>query len=395
VVDISDRALRHIVIGLGGSAHGVPREAAFEITVASEIMSILALSSDLADLRARLARIVVASDEAGQPVTVEQLGAAGAMTALLRDALSPNLLQSSEGSPMLVHTGPFGNISTGCSSVLADAIGLKLADYVVTEAGFGSDLGFEKLCNIKCRTANLRPDAAVIVCTLRGLKAQSGRFDIVPGRELDPELDEEDLAALSEGLTNLEKHIENVTVHFGLPAVVCINRFAGDSDNEAELVRERALSACESSYVWRDGGDGGRKLAEAVVAACSLPSKFGQLYDPSAPVEDKLREIAVRIYGAEGVDITATAQRQIRQLKRWQLDELPVCVAKTPLSLSADAKLTGRPAGFRVTLRELKPAAGAGFLIAYLGDIQTMPGLPSHPAAEDVDVEADGSIRGL
>ena len=399
VVDINDRALRHIVIGLGGKDDGIPREASFDIAVASEVMAVVGLATSLADLRERLGRIIVAQTKKRAPVTAEMLKAGGAMTVLLRDALKPNLLQTLEHGPVFVHTGPFGNIAHGNSSVLADQLGVKLGDLVVTESGFGSDLGFEKFCDIKCRHSGLRPSAAVIVATVRALKAHSGRYRVVAGRPLDPGLTSENLQALDEGMGNLEKHIENVSQHVGLPAVVCINRFSYDSDREVDRVRERALAAgataCEVSEVWEKGGAGGEALARAVAAAAELPNKFRFLYEDDEPIADKIRAIATKMYGADDIDISPEARRQINTFTEWGLGTLPICVAKTHLSLSADANKRGRPTGFRVNLREVRPAAGAGFLVAYLGEIRTMPGLPSEPAANNVDIDERGFVTGL
>jgi len=399
VVDINDRALRHIVIGLGGKDDGIPREASFDIAVASEVMAVVGLATSLADLRERLGRIIVAQTKKRAPVTAEMLKAGGAMTVLLRDALKPNLLQTLEHGPVFVHTGPFGNIAHGNSSVLADQVGVKLGDLVVTESGFGSDLGFEKFCDIKCRHSGLRPSAAVIVATVRALKAHSGRYRVVAGRPLDPGLTSENLQALDEGMGNLEKHIENVSQHVGLPAVVCINRFSYDSDREVDRVRERALAAgataCEVSEVWEKGGAGGEALARAVAAAAELPNKFRFLYEDDEPIADKIRAIATKMYGADDIDISPEARRQINTFTEWGLGTLPICVAKTHLSLSADANKRGRPTGFRVNLREVRPAAGAGFLVAYLGEIRTMPGLPSEPAANNVDIDERGFVTGL
>jgi len=321
------------------------------------------------------------------------------MTVLLRDAIKPNLLQTLEHTPVFVHTGPFGNIAHGNSSVLADQIGLKLADFVVTESGFGSDMGFEKFIDIKCRHSGLRPAAAVIVATVRALKAHSGKYRIVAGRPLDPKLGEEDLEAVEAGMGNLVKHIENVTQVGGLPAVVCINRFSYDSESELELVRKRALEAgadaCEVSEVWEHGGAGGEALARALVAAADKPNRFGFIYELDAPIEEKIEAIATKLYGADGVDFSQEARRQIRSYTEWGLGNLPVCMAKTQYSLSADGGKRGRPTGFRVNVREVRPAAGAGFLIAYLGEISTMPGLPSEPAANHVDIDERGFVRGL
>jgi formate--tetrahydrofolate ligase len=399
VVDISDRALRNVVIGLGGREDGVPRQTSFDIAVASEVMAVLGLSLNMADLRERLGKIIVAQTRKRGPVTAADLHASGAMTVLLRDAIKPNLLQTLEHTPVFVHTGPFGNIAHGNSSVLADQIGLKLADFVVTESGFGSDLGFEKMVDIKCRQSGLRCDAAVIVATVRALKAHSGKYRIVAGRPLDPKLGELDLEAVEQGMGNLEKHIENVTQVGGLPAVVCVNRFSYDSDAEIELVQKRALAAgamaCEVSEVWEKGGAGGEALARAVVEASEQPNTSGFLYEDQAPVADKIRAIATQMYGADGVDIAPEARRQIETYTNWGLGNLPICIAKTNFSLSADANKRGRPTGFRVNVREVRPAAGAGFLIAYLGEIRTMPGLPSEPAANHVDIDERGFVQGL
>jgi formate--tetrahydrofolate ligase len=399
VVDISDRALRNVIVGLGGKENGYPRESGFDIAVASEVMAVLGLSTSLADLRERLSKIIVATDKSRKPVTAGDLKASGAMTVLLRDAIKPNLLQTLEHTPVFVHTGPFGNIAHGNSSVLADQIGLKLADLVVTESGFGSDMGFEKMVDIKCRQSGLRPDAAVIVATVRALKAHSGRYRIVAGRPLPENLGDEDIEAVEAGMANLEKHIENVTQEGGLPAVVCVNRFSYDSDSEVELVRERALAAgaqaCEVSEVWEKGGAGGEALAEALVKAVRLPNKFHLLYQDDQTVEEKITAIATRMYGAAGVDFAPEARRQMRQYTDWGLAALPICMAKTQNSLSSDRSLLGRPTGYRVNVREIRPAAGAGFLIAYLGTISTMPGLPSEPAASHVDIDEHGFVQGL
>jgi formate--tetrahydrofolate ligase len=398
VLDISDRALRNVIVGLGGRENGVPRETSFDIAVASEVMAILGLATDMADLRERLGRIVVATTRKREPITAQALKASGAMTVLLRDAIKPNLLQTLEHTPVFVHTGPFGNIAHGNSSVLADQIGLKLADFVLTEAGFGTDLGFEKMVDIKCRHSGLRLDAAVIVATVRALKMHSGKYRIVAGRPLDPRLGEEDLDAVEAGFPNLEKHIENV-IENGLPAVVCINRFNYDSDSEIELVRRRALAAgataCEVSEVWEHGGAGGEALARAVAAAAQMPNRLDYIYPLDLPIADKINAIATKMYGADGVDISPEARRQIQTYTEWGLGDLPVCIAKTNFSLSADANKRGRPTGFRVSVRDVRPAAGAGFLIAYLGEIRTRPGLPSEPAAGNVDIDERGFVLGL
>jgi formate--tetrahydrofolate ligase len=399
VLDISDRALRNVVIGLGGKENGFPRETHFDIAVASEVMAVLGLSTSLADLRERCSRIVIGTSKDRKPVTAGDLQAAGAMTVLLRDAIKPNLLQTLEHTPVFVHTGPFGNIAHGNSSVLADQIGLKVADFVVTESGFGSDLGFEKMVDIKCRNSGLRPDAAVIVATVRALKAHSGKYRIVAGRPLPDGLGQEDLEAVEQGMGNLEKHIENVTREGGLPAVVCINRFSYDSESELEFVKQRALAAgataCEVSEVWEHGGAGGEALANALVKAADMPNTFDFLYKDDQTIEEKVTAVATRMYGADGVDFAPEARRQMRQFTDWGLADLPICIAKTNFSLSADAGKLGRPTDFRVNVRELRPAPGAGFLIAYLGAIRTMPGLPSEPAANHVDIDERGWVTGL
>ncbi len=398
VVDISDRALREIVLGLGGRENGVPREGGFDITVASECMAILALATSLPDLRARLGRMVAAYTKDGQPVTAEDLKCAGAMTVLMKDAIKPNLLQTLEGTPAMVHAGPFGNIAHGNSSIVADQIGLRLADFVVTEAGFGADLGFEKFCDIKCRQSGLRPDAAVLVATVRALKAHSGRFRVVAGRPLPEGLVKEDLDALAAGMGNLEKQIENVLA-FGVPVVVAINRFPTDSEAEMAAIREAALAAGARDAVIAEhfvrGGEGARALAEAVVQATEQPAEFRFIYDAEAPAEEKIRAIATTLYGARDVSLSAEARRKVRQFERLGYGKLPVCMAKTHLSLSHDAALLGRPSGFTVPVRDVRLSAGAGFLYALCGDMRTMPGLPSKPGGEAVDIDEQGRIVGL
>jgi len=398
VVDISDRALREIVIGLGGRENGVPRESGFDITVASEVMAILALATSLRDLRERLGRIVVAYSAAGAPITAEDLRCAGAMAVLLKDAIKPNLLQTLEGTPAMVHAGPFGNIAHGNSSVLADQIGLRLADVVVTEAGFGADLGFEKFCHIKCRASGLRPDAAVLVATVRGLKAHSGRFRIVAGRPLPQALLQEDLDALAAGMPNLEAQIANVRA-FGVPCVVAINRFPTDTEAELQAVCQAALAAGAIDAVVAEhftrGGEGARDLAQAVMRACATPAAFRTLYPDDAPPEEKMRIIATRLYGADGIRLENEARRRLRLYERLGYAHLPVVMAKTHLSLSHDPSLLGRPRGFTVPVRDVRLSAGAGFLYALLGDIRTMPGLPSVPGGEGVDIDENGRIVGL
>jgi formate--tetrahydrofolate ligase len=398
VVDISDRALREIVLGLGGRENGVPRESGFDITVASECMAILALATSLPDLRRRLGRMVAAYTKDGKPVTAEDLKCAGAMTVLIKDALKPNLLQTLEGTPAMVHAGPFGNIAHGNSSILADQIGLRLADFVVTEAGFGADLGFEKFCDIKCRQSGLRPDAAALVATVRALKAHSGRFRVVAGRPLPEALLQEDLDALAAGMANLEGQIANVRA-FGVPVVVAINRFPSDTPAELEAIREASLRAGAADAVVAEhfvhGGEGARDLAEAVVRAAEAPSQFRFIYEEDAPAEEKIRAIATTLYGAKGISLAGEARRKLRQFERLGYGRLPVCMAKTHLSLSHDAALLGRPSGFTVPVQDVRLSAGAGFLYALCGDIRTMPGLPSTPGGEAVDIDEHGRIVGL
>ncbi|HEX5466592.1 MAG TPA: formate--tetrahydrofolate ligase [Candidatus Limnocylindrales bacterium] len=399
VVDISDRALREVVIGLGGRQNGRPRETEWQITVASEVMAILALAADLQDLRRRLGRVVVAERADETPVTLEDLKVAGAMTVLLRDAIKPNLLQTIEGGPAFVHTGPFGNIAHGNSSALADRIALKLVDAVCTEAGFGADLGAEKFFDIKCRLSGIRPSAAVVVATIRALKMHAGVGRIVAGKPLDPALEAEDAEAVRRGAANLAKQIENVLA-FGVPCVVAINAFPADRPSEVAAVREVALAAGARDAVvathFQDGGAGAEALARAVwsVAQEGAP-EFAYLYPDELPLAAKIETIARRMYGADGVEILPQATRQIEHLERQGYGDLPVCMAKTHLSISHDPALKGRPSGFTVPIREVRPFAGAGFVTAYCGDMRTMPGLPSRPGGEGVDIDAEGRIVGL
>jgi formate--tetrahydrofolate ligase len=398
VVDVNDRALRKIVIGLGGRENGHPREASFDIAVASEVMAILGLTTGLKDLRARLGRIVVALDGKRQAVTAEQLRTAGAMAVLLRDAITPTLLQTVENTPAFVHAGPFGNIATGNSSVLADLIGLKVADCVVTESGFGADMGLEKFVNIKCRVSGLVPDAVVLVCTVRALKMHSGRFRVVAGKPLDPALLREDLAALEAGCVNLDKQIENARA-FGLPVVVAVNVFETDTAAEVELIRRRAVTAgalgAYRSEVWAQGGAGAEELARAVLAAASGPKQFRFLYALERPITEKIEAIATTMYGADGVDYAPAAAAQITRYTDLGYGSLPICMAKTHLSLSHDPARVGRPRGFRVPIREVRASIGAGFLYPLLGEMRTMPGLPSEPNAWKVDLDDDGNVVGL
>ena len=389
-VDMNDRQLRHIVDGLGGRMQGVPREDGFEITVASEIMAVLCLSSDLMDLKARLARIVVGYTYDGKPVTAHDLKAEGAMTALLKDAIKPNLVQTLEGTPAFVHGGPFANIAHGCNSVMATRLALKLSDYTVTEAGFAADLGAEKFVDIKCRMAGLRPSAMVVVATVRALKYHGG----VPKTELGAE----NLEALEKGLPNLLQHVGNVKDVWGVPCVVALNRFPTDTEAELKLVekecRELGVNVALSE-VWGKGGEGGVALAEEVVRLCEEPNSFGFTYELDQPILEKLETICKRIYHADGVELDGNAKKQLKQITELGFDKLPICMAKTQYSFSDDPALLGAPKGFTVTVRNLKVAAGAGFLVALTGDIMTMPGLPKVPAAERIDVDENGVISGL
>jgi formate--tetrahydrofolate ligase len=398
VLDISDRALRKVVIGLGGPMHGIPRETRFEISVASELMAILAMAENLQDLRARIGRIIVARTADGDPVTAEDLKVAGAMTVLMRETMKPNLMQNLEGGPVFVHAGPFANIAQGNSSIVADRIALKLADYVVTEAGFGADLGAEKFANIKCRASGLQPDAAVLVCTVRALKMHSGRFTIKPRHPSDPGLLIEDLTALEEGMCNLVKQIENVR-SLGIPVVAAINAFETDTPAEHALIAERAVEAGAFRVVIHrmhaEGGAGGLELAEAVVAACDEPSAFTLTYPDEASIVEKMERIATSFYGAEGIDLRPAAERSIASLEDLGFGNLPVCMAKTHLSLTHDPLLPGAPTGWRLPIREVHISAGAGFAYALCGEMTTMPGLPAVPAGEHIDIDADGNVVGL
>ena len=389
-VDMNDRQLRNIEDGLGGGKNGVPRKDGFDITVASEVMAILCLASSLTDLKARLSRIVVGYTYEGAPVTAGDLKAAGAMTALLKDALKPNLVQTLEGTPALVHGGPFANIAHGCNSVIATKTALKLADYVITEAGFGADLGAEKFLDIKCRAAGLKPSAVVIVATVRALKMHGGL--------LKEELKEENLQALEKGLPNLLRHVSNIRNVYGLPAVVAVNRFPTDTDAEIALVirkcRELGVNTVLSD-VWAKGGEGGEELAREVVRLCDEENDFRFCYDEKAPVKEKIERIVTRIYGGKDVAYTPEAEEEIARLSALGFGQLPVCMAKTQYSFSDDAKKLGAPEGFTVTVRTVKVSAGAGFLVVLTGNILTMPGLPKVPAAENIDVTEDGRIVGL
>lgn len=390
VVDLNDRALRHIVVGLGGKANGVPREDGFDITVASEIMGILCLANDLSDLKSRVARIIVAYTRDGSPVTVEDLKATGAVTLLLKDAIKPNLVQTLDHTPVFVHGGPFANIAHGCNSVMATKLALKLAPYTVTEAGFGADLGAEKFLDIKCRQAGLKPDAVVIVATVRALKMHGGMDK--------KELANENLEALRKGIANLEKHIENIA-KYGLPAIVAINAFPTDTKAELDLLEEICNAKgvkVALSEVWAKGADGGIELANGLIDLLeNKESNFKPIYDLNLPIEEKIKTIAREIYGADDVIFTKKAKTNIKKLTDLGLDKLPICIAKTQYSLSDDASLLGRPTGFNIEINDLIPNTGSGFLVAISGDIMRMPGLPKVPAANNMDILEDGEIVGL
>ena len=389
VVDLNDRALRQIVLGLGGKANGMPREGGFDITVASEFMAILCLAVDLDDLKARINRIIIGYTFANRPVTVADLKVAGALAALFKDAIKPNLVQTLENTPAFIHGGPFANIAHGCNSIMASKFALKLADIAITEAGFGADLGAEKFFDIKCRFAGFRPDAVVIVATVRALKMHGG--------VAKTHLNEENLAALEQGMENLIKHIENIQ-SYGLPAVVAVNNFPTDTQAELSLLVEKCkgLGAEVSvSEVWAKGGEGAIDLAHKLLTAMEKPNQFKFLYDASLPIKDKIRAISQSIYGAAGVVFSAAAEKTIEELAAIGLDKTPVCMAKTQYSLSDDPAKLGRPSGFTITVKEIRVAAGAGFLVAITGDIMTMPGLPKRPAAELIDIDNEGRISGL
>jgi formate--tetrahydrofolate ligase len=396
-VDMNDMALRSIVIGLDGN--GIPRETGFDLTAASEVMAVLGLANSLGDLRRRLGRIVIGYTHQDLPVFAEDIKAAGAMAVLLKDAIKPNLLQTLEHVPAFVHAGPFANIAPGNSSILADQIALRCCDVVVTEAGFGADMGFEKFCDIKCRASGLAPDAAVMVVTVRAVKAHSGRYRVIPGRPIDPKLFEPDTGALRAGLPNLQKHLENVS-KFGLPCVVAINRFATDSPEEIDMLiaEARAAGAFDAilSDVHAGGGAGGEALAAAVVRAADSPKRaFRYLYDLDQPITRKIEIIAREIYGAGGVEYDKAAQAAIENFTHLGYGDLPVCMAKTQYSLSHDPSLRGRPAGITLPVRDVRLAGGAGFLYPLTGTIQTMPAFGRHPAAMDMDIDDDGRIRGM
>ena len=389
-VDMNDRQLRFVVDGLGGKTNGMPREDGYDITVASEVMAVLCLASDISDLKLRLSRLVVAYTRDGKPVTAGDLNAQGAMAALLKDALKPNLVQTLEHTPAFVHGGPFANIAHGCNSVTATKIALKLSDYTVTEAGFGADLGAEKFLDIKCRMAGLKPSCVVLVATVRALKYNGG----VPKAETGLE----NLEALEKGLPNLLRHVENITQVYKLPCVVAINRFPQDTEAELKLVEEKCKALGVNvalSEVWGKGGEGGIELGKEVIRLCEQPNDFTFSYDVDAPIKDKIEAIVKKIYHGDGVTFTANAEKQIKTLTELGYDKMPICMAKTQYSFSDDQTKLGAPTGFTVTVRNVKVSAGAGFLVALTGEIMTMPGLPKVPAAERIDVDEDGKISGL
>jgi formate--tetrahydrofolate ligase len=379
---MNDRSLRNNVIALGGRTNGQPRETGFDITAASEVMALMAVTRDLEDLRERLGKITIGYSRDGKPITAEDLGAAGAMTVLLKDALNPNLVQTLEGQPCLMHTGPFANIASGNNSLVADRIGMKVADYIVTESGFGADMGMEKFFDIVCRFGDLTPSAVVLVCTVRAIRHHAGGDD----------------GDLEEGFANVAHHLQTIT-KFGLPAVVAVNRRPGDSDEDVEAVRQLALKAgahgAEINEGFEQGGKGVAKLAEAVVAACDAPSDFKLLYPDDASIAEKIEAVATEVYGADGVTFAPLAQQKIEQFTKDGLAHFPVCMAKTQLSLSADPKLLGAPKGFEINIRDIRAYTGAGWLVPLCGDIMQMPGLGATPAAQNIDIDSDGNTVGL
>lgn len=389
-VDLNDRALRNVIVGLGGKPNGYPREDGFDITVASEIMAILCLSTSLENFKERVSRVIIAYRRDGSPVYVKDIKAQGAVTLLMKDAIMPNLVQTLENTPALIHGGPFANIAHGCNSIMATKLGMKLADYTVTEAGFGADLGAEKFLDIKCRFGDLKPSAAVIVATIRALKHHGGATK--------ENYDKEDLVALEKGFANLEKHIENIK-KFGLPAIVSINRFPSDTENEIKFIEDRLAKMgveCSLTEVFAKGGDGALDLAEKVIKVCDEgKANFKPLYDVNLSIKEKLEIIAKEVYGADGVEFTVPATKNIKSLEKLGLDKMPICVAKTQYSLSDNPDLLARPEGFHIVVREVKVSNGAGFLIALTGSIMTMPGLPKVPAADNIDILPSGEIVGL
>jgi formate--tetrahydrofolate ligase len=399
VLDVNDRALRQIIVGLGGKAEGgVLRETGFDIAVASEVMAILALTTSIKDMRERFGRIVIGLTNDKKPVTAEMIGAAGAMTVLMKDAIRPNLLQTLEHTPALVHAGPFANIAHGNSSILADLIGIKCSDYLLTESGFGADIGAEKFFNIKCRYSGLKPNAAVLVVTVRALKSHSGKYRIVAGKALPKELLDCNPQDVELGAANMVKHIENVRLH-GVTPVVAINQFEGDHAEEIEVIRRMAVEAgalgASVATHFVNGGKGAIELAEMVVSAAEKPNEFKFLYDLDQPIKSKIETIATKIYGADGVAYEALAERQIKDYEANGFGKLPICMAKTHLSLSHDPNLKGAPKGFTLPVREVRASVGAGFIYPLCGEMRTMPGLPDHPAAEKVDIDENGNVVGL
>lgn len=397
VLDVNDRALRNITVGLGGKMDGIPRETGFDITAASEVMAALALANDLFDLRARMGRIVLGYTKGGEPITAEQIGAAGSMTVILREAIKPNLMQTLENTPALVHTGPFGNIATGNSSIVADRIGIHTSDFLLTEAGFGADMGAERFFNIKCRYSGLAPDAAVLVATVRGLKAHSGNHKIVAGRDLPPALLDPNPDEVHQGGANLRKQLENMQIH-GCTPVVAINVFPGDHDVDINAIHEIASEfgarAAVSTH-FSDGGRGAAELAEAIKEAAEEESQFQVLYPDEMSLKGKIETVATKVYGADGVEYTATAEKQLATYTDAGFGDLPVCIAKQHLSLSHDAKLKGAPTGWTLPVREVRASVGAGFIYPICGDMRTMPGLGTTPAAMAIDIDANGDIINL
>jgi formyltetrahydrofolate synthetase len=404
VVDVNDRSVRNIILGLGGKWDGLPRQGGYDITVASEIMAILALvsgedySSALKDLRERCGKIVIGQSTERKPITTEDLGVAGAVTVLMKDALHPNLMQTLEGQPAFVHAGPFANIAHGNSSIVADQVAIRLGEYVVTESGFGADIGMEKFFNVKCRYSGLIPDCVVLVATIRALKMHGGGPRVVPGRALDPAYTEENLELLSAGLANMEAHIRNAK-RFGIPVVVAVNKFSDDTEAEVALVRDAAIAAgaetAAMSDHWTNGGDGAVELAEAVVAACEKPSNFEFLYPLELSIKEKIETIAEKIYSAGEVVYEPLAERQIKFYEENGFGGMPICMAKTHLSISHDPKLKNAPSGFTLPVREVRASVGAGFIYPLIGQMRTMPGLPSKPAFMNVDIDEDGEVVGL
>ena len=398
VVDLNDRALRNVIVGLGTRFDGVPRETGFDITVASEIMAILALTTSLKDMRERIGRMVVAYDKNKNPITAEDIKAAGAATVLMKEAIKPNLMQTLENTPAIVHAGPFANIAHGNSSVIADMIAMKTSEYVITESGFGADIGAEKFFDIKCRVSGLKPNAVVLVTTIRALKAHTDKYKIVPGKPIDPQLIEENVADVEAGAVNMIRHLENLR-KFGVNPVVAINVFENDTDKEIQAVKEIATQAGAMGVAvarhWAEGGKGAAELAEMVVSACEAPNDFQLLYPDDMSIKDKIETIAREIYRADGVDYDPVAERKIRNYEAQGLRNLPICMAKTHLSISDNPKLKGAPDGFNISITDIRASAGAGFIYPLCGDVRTMPGLGRTPAAMNVDIDDDGKVIGL